>query len=168
MKKVLLPLIIAVSLSFGVYFMFFYNNSKAIEKVTLNQPGTPAPFTADDTIPFGDPPDGDALEREQLLMEHARPEKFITVEFEDRRNILRETILEGTLRNEATLTTYNNFQMMIYFEDAEGSVLDSASQLIFETIMPKKEVTFRIKQKGPRKAKTVQLHLQNAQVVEAE
>lgn len=167
MNKVVLSLLLVAAVAGGTYYLFFSKDRNAHTSAEKSKETPEAPvFTPDDTLPFGDPPDEEELERTKMLKEHARPAEFVKVDFAHRRNILGETVVEGTLVNQAELTTYRDLQLVLYFDNAEGVAMDSASEVVFETIMPQKQTTFRLKQKGPRKAKDVRLRLHNALVVE--
>lgn len=146
MKKTLVPAILVLALAVGGYFMFLYEpgekgDSEGQEQVEAdsNAVALPAQPTPED------------LRRQQRLDEHARPNDFIATNFKSRRNLLGEAIIEGSFTNNAELTIYQDFQVMIYFEDELGNVADSASQVVFETIKPGEMVEFRLKEKQPKR-----------------
>ncbi|MEM0997246.1 MAG: hypothetical protein AAGN35_09215 [Bacteroidota bacterium] len=164
MKKLALPIVVVLVVGAGTAFYFLRDPGEAALKSNNQEQTVPDGMTAQDSVPFGDPPSPDELEREQKLKEHARPGDFIEVQFEARKNILGETVAEGTLKNKAELTAYRDLQLMLYFEDELGEPLDSASQVIFEKILPDGETKFKIKQKGPRKSKGLNIRVHDAVV----
>jgi|GEM_PF-4483037 len=149
MKKTLLPVILILVLGIGGYFTLFYNpDQESNSKGEQEQVDTSSSDTEEETAET----DPMALEREQRLAERARPGEFVNLNYTSRRNLLGESIVEGSLSNSAELTMYSEFQMMVYFADAEGYFVDSASQVVFEQIVPGETAPFKLKQKGPRKA----------------
>ncbi len=149
MKKTLIPIILILTLALGVYFIFFYDK------------GDSAPATGTENVDANgldsagtstDEPSPLELEREQRLNERARPQDFVALNYQDRRNLLGEVIIEGSLTNNSELTMYKDFQLMIYFRDSEGMITDSASQVVFEQLTPGEKAPFKIKEKAPRKA----------------
>lgn len=149
MKKTLLPVILILVLGIGGYFTLFYNPDDE------NDPSDPKEqmlSSDEDNNEENEEVDPDALEREQRLVERARPAEFVDLNYTSRRNLLNETIVEGSFSNNAELTMYSEFQLMVYFSNTEGYFVDSASQVVFEQIVPGETAPFKIKQKGPRKA----------------
>ena len=153
MKKSLIPIVLVLALAAGAYFIFFYDTGEKTDgkgdqtesrEGRKGREGTDGEGT-DDPSPL-------ELEREQRLNERARPREFVALNYNDRRNLLGEVIIEGSLTNNAELTMYRDFQLMIYFLDSEGDKTDSASVGVFEEITPGETAPFKVKQKGPRKS----------------
>lgn len=164
MKRILLPIILVAVLAVGGYFVFFYgqggaDSSDSGEGSELAEGGQGSEMAEEL------PPSPEEIARQQRLIERARPMEFVDMRYTSRRNLLMETIIEGTLENNAELTAYKDLQLMIYFVDEEGKKLDSASQVIFETLSPGAKVPFKLKEKGPRKA-DVRLDLLDANALD--
>lgn len=163
MKKLALPLILL--LGGGIFAVWYFvlpsdsdnNHATGIHSDSTNT-GDP------DDVPFGDPPSEEEKEREKLLREHARPQEFIVLTYSTRKNLLGETVIEGSMTNNAEATAYRDLQMIMYFDNADGIPIDSASQTVFEQMLPGGKAEFRLKEKGPRKAKEVRLLIKDAVV----
>jgi hypothetical protein len=166
MKKIAIPFAVAFLAALGSWYFLWRDTGEDNDGKGKNgtEQTTPNALTEQDSVPFGDPPSEEELEREQRIKEHARPGEFVEVQFEARKNILGETVAEGTLKNNAELTSYRDLQLMIYFENEEGDPIDSASQVVFEKILPGKKTEFKVKEKGPRKAKNVSIRVHDALV----
>ena len=169
MKKLILPLILVIGggLFAGWYFYLDGKDDKPETENTVVSDSAKGGSDSDD-VPFGDPPTEEELNREKLLREHARPSEFIMITFGNRKNILGETVVEGTMTNNAELTTFRDLQLMLYFEDGSGQPIDSASQTVFERMPPGGKAEFKLKEKGPRKAKEVRVMVKDAVVEQAE
>ena len=152
MKKSLIPIVLVLALAAGAYFIFFYDNGeKADGKGDQTESREGGGQDREGNSEEEDDPSPLELEREQRLNERARPHEFVALNYNDRRNLLGEVVIEGSLTNNAELTMYRDFQLMIYFLDSDGGKTDSASVGVFEEITPGETAPFKVKQKGPRK-----------------
>lgn len=166
MKKLALPLILLIG---GGIFAVWYFVLPSDSTPEPEKNGIHADSTASgdpDDVPFGDPPSEEELEREKLLREHARPQEFIVLTYSTRRNLVGETVIEGNMTNNAELTAYRDLQLMIYFDNTDGIAIDSASQTVFEQMVPGGKAEFKLKEKGPRKAKEVRVLIKDALVAQ--
>lgn len=168
MKKAMIPLVAALLV--GAYFLFFVKSEPKTDDArdTTTTTATNAADSTRDSMPFGDPPSELEKQREQMMHEHARPEAYVKLSFDYRKNILGETVVEGAMTNNAQHTTYRDVRLMVYFDDAESTVLDSASQVIFEAVAPGAKADFRIKEKGPKRGKSIRVQVADAAIVEGE
>lgn len=149
MKKTLLPIVLVIALAVTGYFVFF--NGKGEDDPKNGTEQVESGDTSDSSASEEDEPSPLELEREQRLNERARPQEFVALNYQDRRNLLGEVVIEGSLTNNSELTMYKDFQLMIYFRDSEGMITDSASQVVFEQLTPGETAPFKIKEKAPRK-----------------
>ncbi len=155
MNKTIIPIILIAVLGVGGYFIFFNDkgegeNSQKTEHVEGNDTDS-TQQDEPETNPL-------VLEREQRLNERARPQEFVALNYQNRRNLLGEVIIEGSLTNNSELTMYKDFQLMVYFRNSDGMISDSASQIVFEQLTPGETAPFKLKEKGARKTTvTVQI-----------
>lgn len=168
MKKILPVTAILVVLAIGAYFLFFYDQSEPNGNENGTEDTRPGPIAPGDSTIEDEQPSELEVRREKLLKEHARPDEFVQLSFDYKKNLLGETIVEGQLTNNAELTTYRDFQLMVYFDDSESDVLDSASQVVFAEVKPGAKTDFKLKHKGPRRAKSIRLKLSDAKVVQTD
>lgn len=155
-RRLLLIAAALLTITVGGYFLFYYDNGK---------PST----TTDDDAVTSDSMDAADREiqqrRERLLKEQGHPADFITITIDPKKNLFGESVIEGNLENEATETAYKDFELMIYWQDEVGAVMDSAAEVVFEGLDPGESVDFRTKRMGPRKSRAIQVKLRSAQVV---
>lgn len=160
MKHLLLPTLLIALLAVGFYFFY---------PTELSQP--PAE-SGESSLVEGEiekseeplKPSPEELLQQQRLIEHARPQEFIEVKYETKKNLLGESIIEGTFLNQSEMTTYRDVQLMIYFQNENGVSVDSASQMVFEVLERGVPKEFRLKERGPKKTKAV-LNIGQAKVV---
>ncbi len=152
-KKKLFIALALLTITVGGYFLFFYDNA-----------APPAPAETVDTH-VGDSLDN-ALQkrREALQNESEHPADFTVITVDPKKNLFGESIIEGTIQNKATGTSYKDYELMIYWQDEVGAVMDSAAEIIFEGLDPGESAEFKTKRKGPRKSKSIQVKLRSAKV----
>jgi hypothetical protein len=164
MKKLFLPLILLLgAAAIAGWYVFLRDDGDAANgrNGVFSDSGKAGQDT--DDVPFGDPPTEEELNREKLLREHARPQEFIILSYAARKNLLGETVIEGSLTNNAELTAYRDLRLIIYFDDNAGNAIDSAGQTVFDKIAPGGgKAEFKLKEKGPRKAREVRVKLKDA------
>ena len=71
-------------------------------------------------------------------------------------------VVEGTMTNNAQLTTYREVRMMMYFDDSESAVMDSTAKVLFESLAPGAKSAFKLKEKGPKRSKSIRLMVADA------
>jgi hypothetical protein len=104
--------------------------------------------------------------REAVLRELDKPADFLEVHVDPKKNLFGESVLDGSIRNKATATRYHDIELMIYWQDEVGAVMDSAAEIIFEDLDPGETLDFKTKRKGPRKSKAILVKLHGAKADE--
>lgn len=105
------------------------------------------------------------MRQETLQKETDRPADFTVITIDPKKNLFGESVIEGKIENRASGTSYKDFELMIYWQDEVGAVMDSSVEIIFEGLDPGENVEFKTKRKGPRKSKSIQVKLRHAKVV---
>lgn len=78
-------------------------------------------------------------------MERDSPLKFLKVSGSSHGNLVNQTVVEGEIRNKATLITYKNIQLQITFLDKEGSVIEKQKESLDVEVKPGESEDFKIK-----------------------
>jgi hypothetical protein len=160
MKKNRILIVLALAtLAVGGYFLFFLKDANPAD--THNDADSTAVDSTANAF------ENALLEKRRVasMAEQAHPEEFVKVEIDPRKNLFGESVIEGKITNSATNTSYKDFELMIYWNDEKGMVLDSAIEVIFSTLEPKGTTDFKTKRKGPRKSKAILMNLKSAKVV---
>ncbi len=146
-KLVLLIAVIAV-----VAGIVAYQNQRAKD---LNNTES-SPVTADTLVKENTTRD---VVRTPKEMETARPEKFITIDAS-----LTNTTISGILISTATVTTYKNIVLTIYYMDAAGSNLDIGEYTVADKLKPGRSVNFSFKPKLPKGTSTINTSFSTAEM----
>jgi len=96
--------------------------------------------------------------------EKKSPVRFLTVTGHDKRNLLGQTVVKGTLNNIATVVSYKDVQLKLYFYSKTGALLEEDVETIFESIAPGKSADFKTKYFAPKGTDSVALKVMGAKV----
>ena len=77
--------------------------------------------------------------------EKKNPAQFITVSLNDKRNLVGQTVIKGSLGNGASVATYKDIELQLSFYSKTGALLEQNIETIYETLPPGKSVTFKSK-----------------------
>lgn len=82
--------------------------------------------------------------------EKKNPEKFLTVNSHDHKNIIGQTVVKGTITNHATVCSYKDVELRLSFFSKTAVKLDEGLETIYEIIAPGKTVKFKTKYFTPK------------------
>ena len=94
--------------------------------------------------------------------EKKNPTLFLKVTGHDKRNLIGQTVVKGTLNNTAKVATYKDIQVKLNFYSKTGAMLEEDSETIFETIEPGKSADFKTKYFAPKGTDSVALKVTGA------
>ena len=137
MKKIIPALIM---LSF--VFFFFCGDEKAADKK-----------------------DKDKYEQTKETLEETEkknPKRFLSVEGHDRKNLLRQTVIKGTISNNAKVASYKDVDVELSFYSKTGALLEKDHEVVYETIAPGTKADFKTKFYTPRGTDSVTLKIVGA------
>jgi hypothetical protein len=156
-KRKLMIALAFLTLTVGAYFLFFYDKG-----ATGAGDGEGAAVAADSL----DQIDQEIKRnREALLHEKDVPTDFVEVQIDPKKNLFGESVIDGSIRNKATRAVYKDFELMIYWQDETGAVMDSAAEVIFGNLNPGESLEFKTKRRGPRKSKSIRVKVNDAKVI---
>ena len=95
-------------------------------------------------------------------MEKKTPIRFITVTGHDKRNLLGQTVVRGTLNNTATVAHYKDVQLKLSFYSKTGALLEEDAETIFESVAPGESTDFKTKYFAPKGTDSVALKVMGA------
>ncbi len=78
------------------------------------------------------------------------PARFLVVDNRDRKNLIGQTVVIGTLSNQATVCWYKDVELKLSFFSKTGVKLDEGLETVYENIGPGKTVKFKTKYFAPK------------------
>jgi type IV pilus biogenesis protein CpaD/CtpE len=94
--------------------------------------------------------------------EKKNPTRFLSVEGHDKKNLLGQTVVKGTLTSKATVSSYKDVEIELSFYSKTGTLLEKDIETIFETIAPGKDADFKTKYFAPKGTDSVALKVMGA------
>lgn len=82
--------------------------------------------------------------------EKKTPKRFLTVEGTDRRNLIGQRVIKGTITNKATVAGYKDIDVEISFYSKTGALLEKSHEVIYETIAAGNSTSFKTKYFAPK------------------
>lgn len=82
--------------------------------------------------------------------EKNNPARFLVVNNRDRKNLIGQTVVIGTLTNHATVCWYRDVELKLSFFSKTGVKLDEGLETVYENIGPGKTVKFKTRYFAPK------------------
>ncbi len=82
--------------------------------------------------------------------EKKNPTRFLTITSKDKRNILGQTVVKGTLNNNAKIASFKDIEIKLAFYSKTGVLLEEDVETIFESLAPGKSTDFKTKYFAPK------------------
>ena len=96
--------------------------------------------------------------------EKKNPKRFLTVEGHDKRNLLGQTVIKGTISNKATVASYKDVDVELTFFSKTGALLERDHEVIYETIAAGSSTNFKTKYFAPKGTDSVAMKIFAAKV----
>jgi hypothetical protein len=104
--------------------------------------------------------------KEALLKKEIKiPQNFLTVEGHDKRNILGQTVVSGSIRNKASVAVFKDVDLKLSFYSKTSALLETDRETIFEELQPGESKNFKTKYFAPKGTDSVALQVVGAKVV---
>ena len=81
--------------------------------------------------------------------EKKNPKRFLTVEGSDRKNLIGQTVIKGTISNKATVASFKDVDVELSFYSKTGALLQRDHEVVYETIAPGNNTDFKTKTRAP-------------------
>lgn len=94
--------------------------------------------------------------------EKKNPVRFLMVNGHDKRNIIGQTVVKGTLLNKATVASYKDVQVELSFFSKTGALLEKDIETVYENITPGAAIDFKTKYFAPKGTDSVALKVMGA------
>ena len=94
--------------------------------------------------------------------EKNNPIKFLAVENHDKKNLIGQTVVKGTITNKASVCTYKDVELKLSFYSKTAVKLDEGIETIYEIINPGQSVKFKTKYFAPKGTDSVAIQVVKA------
>jgi hypothetical protein len=94
--------------------------------------------------------------------EKKNPKRFLTVEGSDRKNLIGQRVIKGTVSNKATVASYKDIDIELSFYSETGTLLEKDHEVIYETIAPGGSTSFKTKYFAPKGTDSVAMKIVGA------
>lgn len=94
--------------------------------------------------------------------EKKNPKRFLAVSGHDKKNLIRQTVIKGTISNSATVVSYKDVDVELCFYSKTGALLEKDHEVIYETVAPGSTVSFKTKYYAPKGTDSVALKILGA------
>jgi hypothetical protein len=106
------------------------------------------------------------LTKENLLKkEQERPQNFLVISGNNKRNLLGQTVVKGVITNKASVATFKDAEIRLSFYSKTKALLETDKETIFEQLAPGESKPFKTKYFAPKGTDSVALEVLNAKVV---
>ena len=106
------------------------------------------------------------LTKEDLLKkEQKNPQNFLGVKGNNKKNILGQTVVKGTISNIATIAVFKDLDLKLSFYSKTKALLETDKETIYETLGPGESKDFKTKYFAPKGTDSVGLEVLGATVV---
>jgi len=106
------------------------------------------------------------ITKEQLLKKEQKdPTAFLFVTGRNKKNIVGQTVVKGTISNKASVATYKDVDLKLSFYSKTRALLETDKETIFEILEPGESKDFKTKYFAPKGTDSVALQVLGAKVV---
>ena len=97
-------------------------------------------------------------------IEQKNPEKFLVVAGHDKKNIVGQTVIKGSILNNAKMVSFKDIDVKLSFYSKTGALLEEDHETIYETVEPGKSKSFKTKYFAARGTDSVAMKVISAKV----
>ena len=97
-------------------------------------------------------------------MEKKDPVRFLDVAGNDRKNILGQTVIRGSISNKARIVSYRDIEIKLMFYSKTGALLEEDRETIYETIAPGEHKSFKSKYFAAKGTDSVAMRVTGARI----
>ena len=104
----------------------------------------------------------------EILLEKEKktPIAFLKVNSHDKHNLLGQTVIKGSIDNNAKVCSYKDVQLQLFFFSKTGTLLEKSNETIYDVIAPGKSVDFKTKYFAPKGTDSVGIKVLAAKIKE--
>jgi hypothetical protein len=107
------------------------------------------------------------ITKEELLKkEQKNPPAFLSVSGRNKKNIVGQTVVRGTLINKASVAVFKDVDIKLSFYSKTKTLLETDKETIFEILEPGESKDFKTKYFAPKGTDSVGLEVLGAKIVD--
>lgn len=95
-------------------------------------------------------------------VEKKNAQRFLSIESKDRKNLIGQTVVKGSIYNSATVAVYKDIELRLTFFSKTRTKLDEGIETIYETVSPGQTVKFKTKYFAPKGTDSVAIKVVKA------
>ncbi len=103
--------------------------------------------------------------KELLSKEQKDPTAFISISGHNKKNIVGQTVVKGTLTNKASIAVFKDVDIKLSFYSKTKALLETDKETIFEILEPGESKDFKTKYFAPKGTDSVALQVLSAKVI---
>ena len=96
--------------------------------------------------------------------EKKNPVRFLSVAGQDKKNLLRQTVIKGTITSRATVAKFKDVDIELSYFSSTGALLLKDHEVVYEIIAPGSSVNFKTKTYAPKGTDSVAIKIVGAKV----
>jgi hypothetical protein len=94
--------------------------------------------------------------------EKENPKRFLSVEGDERKNLIRQTVVKGTITNKATVASFKDIDVEISFYSETGALLLRDHEVVYKVVGPNSSENFKYKTYAPKGTDSVVMKIAGA------
>lgn len=94
--------------------------------------------------------------------EKKNPLRFLSVTGDTKKNLLRQTVIKGTINNKATVAAYKDVDIELSFFSETGALLLKDHEVVYKVIAPGSSQSFKYKTYAPKGTDSVAMKISAA------
>lgn len=107
------------------------------------------------------------ITKQQLLKKEQKdPAAFLSISGHNKKNIVGQTVVKGTLINKASVAVFKDVDIKLSFYSKTKTVLETDKETIYEILEPGESKSFKTKYFAPKGTDSVGLQVLDAKVIQ--
>ena len=107
----------------------------------------------------------EVTKKELLSKEQKDPTAFISITGHNKKNIVGQTVVRGTLTNKASIAVFKDVDIKLSFYSKTKALLETDKETIFDILEPGESKDFKTKYFAPKGTDSVGLQVLSAKVI---
>ena len=103
--------------------------------------------------------------KEQLAKRETKfPIEFLSITSSNKKNLIGQTVVKGTIKNTATVTAYKKVRVKLLYY-SQGSVVENHEEVFDDIILPNNQHSYKTRYFTPKNTDSVSVSIMSAEVV---